>query len=65
MCNLLSITSGEYVLNGTKMVRTTSKLPIIINFHTLAAKPAMKTALVRKRYLSKPYSCINNMTKWV
>ena len=35
MCNLLSITRGEYVLNGTKMVRTTSKLPIIINFHAL------------------------------
>jgi hypothetical protein len=53
MCNLLSITRGEYVLNGSKIVRTTSKLPIIINFHALAAKPVMKTVLVRKRYLGK------------
>jgi len=53
MCNLLSITSGEYVLNGLKMVRTTSKLPIIIYFSALAAKPIMETALVRKRYLNK------------
>ena len=45
MCNLLFITRVEYVLNGSKMVRTTSKLPIIIKFHALVANPVMKTTL--------------------
>jgi hypothetical protein len=46
------MTSGEYVLNGTKMVRTTSRLLITINSHPLAAKLLMKTALSGERYLS-------------
>ncbi len=49
----VSTTSGEYVLNGTKMVRTTSKLPITINSNVLAAKSVIKRALGRERYQSK------------